>query len=97
MNPTQPIGPENGGNQKEFTDKALNAKFSYSFTRQQAICIFNLLSSIQLTLGDFRTLVAAEIVDEIKRTAIQSITEDDYKKPEPPRLPPAQTPPVTVN
>lgn len=96
MNPNQPIGPEN---QREFTDEALKAKFTYSFTRQQAICLYNLLSAVQLTLGDFRTLTAAEIIDEIRRTAIASITDNDYKKIEPPKAPPAPTTPpaVTVN
>jgi hypothetical protein len=73
MNPNdRPIGPE-------FKDEALNAKFSYSFTRRQLIILVNALRPIQLPLGDMRNGVLLEILGEIERTAIQSITESDYK------------------
>lgn len=81
MNPNQgPVGPE-------FKEEALNAKFSYSFTRKQLIILVNALRPIQLPLGDMRNKILIEILEEIERTAIQSITESDYKKVE--TVPPA--------
>lgn len=75
MNPNQgPVGPE-------FKEESLNAKFSYSFNRKQLIILVNALRPIQLPLGDMRTKVLGEILEEIERTAIQSITENDYVKP----------------
>jgi hypothetical protein len=89
MNPAQgPVGP-----QPEFKDEALNAKFSYSFTRKQLIVLVNVLRPIQLPLGDMRNSVLLEMLGEIERTAIQSITENDYRKPEQP----AATPEVQTN
>ncbi len=76
MNPNDaPIGPE-------FKESSLNKKFSYSFSRKQLIILVNALRPIQLPLGDIRTGVLLDMLGEIERTAIQSITEDDYKKPE---------------
>jgi hypothetical protein len=78
MNPNEsPVGP-----QQEFTDEALNAKFSYSFTRKQLIVLINTLSPIQLPVGDLRAQILIEVLDEIKRTAIQGLTSKDYKQPE---------------
>lgn len=92
MNPNQPpVGPE-------FKEEALNAKFSYSFTRKQLIVLVNVLRPMQFPLNDMRGKILIEFLEEIERTAIQSITSNDYKKPEPPAsesLP--TTPPVTVN
>lgn len=87
MNPNQgPVGPE-------FKDEALNAKFSYSFSRRQLIILVNVLRPLQLPLGDMRNKVLSDILEEVERTAIQSITDNDYKKPE---LPPtAPTEPLT--
>lgn len=72
MNPQEPVGPE-------FKESSLNKKFSYSFTRKQLIVLFNVLAPIQLPIGDMRTATILEVLDEIKRTAIASITENDYK------------------
>ena len=75
MNPSNaPVGPE-------FKEEALNAKFSYSWTRKQLIILVNALRPLQLPLGDMRNGVLLEILGEIERTAIQSITPDDYEKP----------------
>lgn len=81
MNPNSnpPQGP-----QPEFTQKALDAKFSFSFTRKQLIVLVNALRPIQLPLGDMRNRVLLEMLEEVERTAIQSITQDDYIKPETP-------------
>jgi hypothetical protein len=92
MNPNQgPIGPE-------FKEEALNAKFSYSFTRKQLIILVNALRPLQIPLGDIRNGVLLEILGEIERTAIQSITNNDYKKPEPPPTQPLpEAPKVETN
>ena len=75
MNPNQaPVGPE-------FTEEALNKKFSYSFTRNQLIILYNVLSPVQLPVGDMRSTVLGGVLDEIRRTALQSINDDDYVKP----------------
>lgn len=78
MNPNQPVG-----NQPpvEFTQKALDTKFSYSFTRKQCIILVNALRPIELPIADLRSKVLREILEEIELTAIQSITPDDYEKP----------------
>jgi hypothetical protein len=68
--------------QREFTDKCLNAKFSFSFTRKQLIVLVNSLRPIQLPVGDIRSHVLWEILEEVEARAIQSITEADYKIPE---------------
>ena len=78
MNPNQPVGKQAP---MEFTDKALDTKFSYSFTRKQLIVLVNNLRPLQFPISDLRSRIAAEILDEIERTAIQSITESDYKQP----------------
>jgi len=75
MNPNSPA-PD-----REFTDEALNAKFSYSFTRKQLIVLMNTLAPIQLPVGDMRTQVLTEVIDEIRRTAMQ-FTDKDYKPAE---------------
>ncbi len=71
------------GNQPEFTQKALDAKFSFSFTRKQLIVLFNVLNNLQLKLGDLDSL-GMEVLNgirlEVKRSAINSITADDYVK-----------------
>lgn len=93
MNPNQgPIGPE-------FKEDALNKKFSYAFTRKQLIILVNILRPLQLPLSDLRTGILLGILDEIERTAIQSITPDDYQKqPVPPTAPiEPPTPNVNVN
>ena len=72
----RPVGP-----QPEFTEEALNKKFSYSFTRKQLIVLYNTLSPIQLPVADMRTGVLIGVLDEIRRTALQSINDDDYVKP----------------
>lgn len=75
MNPQQgQVSP-----QQEFKPDALSAKFSYSFTRKQLIILVNALRPIQLPISDLRTRVLIEILDEIERTAIQSITNSDYE------------------
>lgn len=82
MNPNS-ISPDSPQNQPlQFTEEALNKKFSYSFTRKQLIVLVNVLRPIQLPISDVRSRVLIEVLDEIERTAIQSITPDDYKKPE---------------
>lgn len=82
MNPEVPVGPE-------FKEESLNAKFSYSFTRKQLIILVNTLRPISLPLGDMRNGVLLEILGEIERTAIQSITQNDYKVPPKPSVPEA--------
>lgn len=89
MNPTNgPVGPE-------FKTEALEKKFSYSFSRKQLIILVNALRPMQLPLHDLRTRTLLEILDEIERTAIQSITPDDYEKPDQPAAP--VTPAVQTN
>jgi hypothetical protein len=73
MDNNQPVG-----NQPEFTQKALDAKFSFSFSRKQIIVLVNTLRPLQFAVADLRGRVLIEILDEIERTAIQSITTDDY-------------------
>lgn len=75
MNPNMPVG-----NQRELTDEALNKKFSFSFTRKQLLVLLNVTAPIQLPAGEPGTLVVAEVLDEIKRTAF-TLTEKDYKNP----------------
>ena len=75
MNPNQPPL----GSQPEFTDEALNKKFSYSFSRKQLIVLVNTLTPIQLPVGDLRSKILREILEEVQLTAIQSLTESDYK------------------
>ncbi len=75
----QPQGPVGQQPQPEFTQKALKAKFSYSFTRAQLIILVNALRPIQLPISDMRAHILIEILGEIERTAIQSITASDYK------------------
>lgn len=84
MQPTAPQQP-----QKEFTESALNAKFSYSFTRRECIILVNIIRGAQMQLGDMRAKVLVNILDEIERTAIQSITENDYIQPDKPTVPQA--------
>lgn len=64
--------------QPEFTEESLNKKFSYSFTRKQLIVLVNALRPIQLPIGDLRSKVLREILEEVEATAIQSITSSDY-------------------
>jgi hypothetical protein len=71
------------GNQPEFTEKALNAKFSFSFTRKQLIVLVNALRPIQLPIGDLRSKVLIGILEEVEKTAIQSITASDYEAQKP--------------
>lgn len=80
MNPNS-IQPGPQQPPREFTEEALGKKFSYSFTRGQLIMLVNVLRPIQLPIGDLRNKVLVEVLDEIERTAIQSIGEDDYVKP----------------
>lgn len=84
MNPNSNPPQSNQPPQPEFTQKALDTKFSYAWTRKHCIILFNVLNSLQMKLGDLDTLgmnVLNEIRTEIQRTAIQSITPDDYVKP----------------
>ena len=68
--------------QLEFTQKALDTKFSYSFSRKQLIILVNALRPIQLPIGDLRSKVLREILEEIELTAIQSIIPNqDYIQP----------------
>ena len=81
MNNQQPVG---NNSKVEFTQKALDAKFSFSFTRAQLIILFNVLNSLQLKLGDLDTMgmqALNGIRAEIKRAAITSITASDYVNP----------------
>lgn len=89
MNPNQ--GPVGQQPQPEFKEESLNKKFSYSWTRKELIVLVNALRPIQLPLGDLRNKVLLGILEEIERTAIQSITPDDYEQPE------KETPSVQVN
>lgn len=89
MNNQGPIGPE-------FTEEALNAKFSYSFTRRQLISLARALAKVELNVMNKDTLGVCEIVDEIDRTAFQSVTDSDYKKPKTAPTEPLQ-PEVQVN
>lgn len=68
--------------QLEFTQKALDAKFSYSFSRKQLIVLVNALRPIQLPIGDLRSRVLREILEEVEDTAISSISPNDYVQPE---------------
>lgn len=91
MNPNQgPVGPE-----KEFKDEALDKKFSYSFTRRELIVLLNVLRPIQLPVGDLRTKILLPLIEEIEKTAIQSITNDDYKQPAQPATEPIDS--IKVN
>jgi hypothetical protein len=77
MNPNQaPVGP-----QREFTEKALAAKFSFSFTRGECIMLVNLLRTAQLPMGDARCKILIGILDTIENAAIHSISNNDYKQP----------------
>ena len=90
-----PIGP-----QPQFKEDSLNKKFSYSFTRRQLIILVNALRPIQLPLGDMRNRVLLDILDEVERTAIQSISADDYETPTTQQPQPAPTedkPEVQIN
>jgi hypothetical protein len=69
--------------QPEFTEESLNKKFSYSFSRKQLIILVNALRPIQLPVGDLRSKVLREILEEVELTAIQSITSSDYVQPTP--------------
>ena len=91
MDNTKPIGPNS--QDKAFTQKALETKFSYSFTRKQLVSLVGVLGGVQLHLGDARTLGVCQILDEVNRTAIQSLTNDDYEAPQPaiPETPEVQT------
>lgn len=73
------MNPNSTPPQPEFTQKALDAKFTFSFSRKQLIILVNALRPIQLPVSDLRTRVLIEILDEVERTAIQSITPDDYE------------------
>lgn len=89
MNPNQgPVGPE-------FKEESLDKKFSYAFTRRQLIILVNVLRPLQFALNDLRNPILMSILTEIERTAIQSITPDDYVKPTAPTQPLA--PDVNVN
>lgn len=84
MNGNQgPVGPE-------FTDEALNAKFSFSFTRRQLIGLARALAKVELNAMNPDTLSVSEVVDEIDRTAFRSVTDSDYKKPPTPPAPEVQ-------
>lgn len=86
MNPNStPPQPPQHGPDREFTKEALEKKFSFAFTRGQLIMLVNVLRPIQLPIGDLRNKILVEVLDQIERTAIQSITDDDYVKPEKPK------------
>lgn len=81
MNPNdRPVGP-NAPIQpsREFTDKALEAKFSYSFTRRQIILLVGILRQQTFALGSPQRLYVGQVLDEFENTAIQSLTDSDYK------------------
>lgn len=80
MNPNQ--GPQGPVQQtvKPFTKKALEARFSFSFTRQQLVVMTNILASQNFAVGDPRTKVLVPVLDEIDRTAFSSITASDYEQ-----------------
>lgn len=92
MNQNQgPVGPD-----RPFKEESLNKKFSYSFTRKQLIVLANAIAPIQLPVGDPRSTTLFGILDEIRRTALQTITDEDYEKPQTAPTEPL-TPEVTVN
>jgi len=80
MQPQSPVGQPPQGN-KEVKEEALNAKFSYSFTRRECIILVSIIRGVQMQLGDIRAKVLVNILDELERTAIQSVTESDYVIP----------------
>lgn len=75
--PPAPQGP-----QREFTQKALDTTFVYKLKRNQVIILVGILRQQQFPLGDLRNRVMAPLLEEFESTAITSITESDYKKPE---------------
>lgn len=87
MNDQRPVGPE-------FTQEALDKKFSFAFTRRQLISLARALQSVQLQVMNPDTLSVCEVIDEIDRTAFRSVTDSDYKK-QPPTEP--LKPEVQVN
>lgn len=89
MQPNAPVGAP----QKEFTNEALEKKFSYAFTRRECIILVNVLRGQQFQLGDMRNKILLNILDEIELTAIQSITNDDYIQPTVPQA--VEATPVT--
>lgn len=89
MNNQGPIGPE-------FTEEALNKKFSFSFTRRQLIGLARTLAKVESNVMNPDTLNVCEVVDEIDRTAFRSVTDSDYKKPKTTPTEPLQ-PEVQVN
>jgi|SRR5579864_700213 len=92
MNPQTPVGNGNPKDSIFFTEKALAAKFSFSFTRKQLVILKNVLSPIQFPLADLRNKVLGEMLDEIDKAAFNSITDSDLVQPE--NMPTAPLPPV---
>ena len=84
----QPNGQPTPPN-REFKEEALNAKFSYSFTRRECIILVNIIRGAQMQLGDMRAKVLVDILSELERTAITSISESDYVAPVKPSVPQA--------
>lgn len=81
-----PIGPDHGTPQvpqmgRPFTQKALNAKFSFSWSRRQLLSLSKVFSSFQVRPIDPSAKDICDIVDEIDRTAFQGLTDQDYEKP----------------
>ena len=82
MNPQTPVGNGNPKDQVFFTEKALAAKFSFSFTRKQLVILKNVLSPIQFPLADLRNKVLGAMLDEIDAAAFNSIVDSDLVQPE---------------
>lgn len=82
---------------RPFTEKALNAKFSFSFTRCQLLSLSKVFSSFQIRPIDPSAKDICDIVDEIDRTAFKSLTESDYEKPAKAATPPIQPPATPAN
>lgn len=85
-----PVGPDQGQAPRQFTAKALEAKFSFSFTRGQLLSLSKVFASFQIRAIDPSAKDICDIVDEIDRTAFRSLTDSDYEKPEKPATPPTQ-------
>ena len=87
MNGNQgPLGPGAPASQgRDFTQKALDAKFSYAFKRNQIILLVAVLRQQRFPLGSFENKELGAMLEEFERTAIQSITDGDYEPlPTPP-------------
>lgn len=77
-----PLGPDQGQiPNRRFTQKALAAKFSFSFTRGQLLSLSRVFSAFEIRPIDPAAKDICDIVDEIDRTAFRALTDTDYEKP----------------